>query len=325
MPSGQRVLPPGNDPAIGWGNRKQPCFLPECGVSQWLLDLLRDAGWLSELALLNLAKNPELNNFSSVVAGLRRALESLDLTACRMGGADLTSLLECGPFERLGQLSLGSNPLGDTGAMLLASTKALPALRILDLRNTGLTGEGLFSLASESLLAGLERLNLSSQKPLAKWRIQMNRANDSDSSTSVGEVSILEKLLHSPAAANLRQIRAEGRLSLLRLMLGEGCALNSRAIKDFSELIRNRQAPAQEVIRQPVDMGADHRKNQALMNWCTRPRTPPPALLQPASVRLPDSLGRTGDGAVVAQWEELVVGEEPANHPDPTDPAGRAN
>jgi len=244
-----------------------------------LLDLLRDAGWLSELALLNLAKNPELNNFSSVVAGLRRAVESLDLTACRMGGADLTSLPECGPFKRLGQLSMGSNPLEDTRAMLLASTKALPALRILDLRNTGLTGEGLSSLASESLLDGLERLNLSSQKPLAKWQIQVNRTNDSDSSTSGGEVSILEeweaglkKMLHSPAAANLQQIRAEGRLSRLRLMLGEGCALNSRAITDFSELIRNRQAPAQEVIRQPVDMEADHRRNQALMNWCTRPR-----------------------------------------------------
>jgi hypothetical protein len=99
------------------------------------------------------------------VAGITRwsqlgALEALYLGRCRLGAKGVANLLDGPPLTHLVKLALAKNELGNPAATTIAKRAAqLPALRVLDLRETGVGTPGAKTLL-EGALAAVRRFDL---------------------------------------------------------------------------------------------------------------------------------------------------------------------
>jgi Leucine Rich repeat len=90
-------------------------------------------------------------------------LRALDLASCnvRVEGA---KLLASAKLDKLVELGLSGNALGDTGIAALAKAKLLAALRVVDLENNAITAAGMRSLAAAPWLATVEELSIARNK-----------------------------------------------------------------------------------------------------------------------------------------------------------------
>lgn len=92
--------------------------------------------------------------------GALASVESLYLAECEISARALGKLLADGVFAQLDKLCLTGNELGDAGATAIADhARNLPALRYLELRNTGISDAGRGALLAAPLPA-LRRLDL---------------------------------------------------------------------------------------------------------------------------------------------------------------------
>jgi hypothetical protein len=78
----------------------------------------------------------------------------------RIRSAGARGLVESGGLPALAHLDLRHNPIGDTGALVLAQCRDSARLRVLDLYNCSIRDEGGQALADSPWLSDLAQLDL---------------------------------------------------------------------------------------------------------------------------------------------------------------------
>ena len=208
-------------------NKLKSLTLRACGIQADIARKISEAGWLAGPTCLNLSQN----KFDSL-AGLfdhHKAsicqVESLELTYCGITCEQLQAWLNIESWERLRNLNLAGNALGNNGVALLSTAKNLPCLNTLNLYETSINGESISHLANGNLLQHLDKLVL----------------NNNCLSDKEGWQKKLETLLCSPAVTNLRQLRFDAKDDWIQKNISSPeCRLNQFALKDLSNLIKQR-------------------------------------------------------------------------------------
>lgn len=100
-----------------------------------------------------------LDSVAASTLGRATALESLALRGNRIDARGAASLV-AGAFSSLVELDLGSNPIGDDGAMALLRSETLSTLERLALPNCRITDDGVRRLVASGSLGVLRSLSL---------------------------------------------------------------------------------------------------------------------------------------------------------------------
>lgn len=148
-------------------NRIRSITLRACSLRGHSLQTLAACGWLSGPTKIDLSQN-HLGDLDALALEENldaESVESLNLAGCDINGERLGQWLGLGPWERLGQLNLAWNPLGEEGWRHLANGKNTPALQVLDATSTLVTLQGLEHFANGSLFPRLGRLALRGKNP----------------------------------------------------------------------------------------------------------------------------------------------------------------
>jgi uncharacterized protein (TIGR02996 family) len=135
--------------------------LSSCHIREEGVRALARAPWLAGLERLHLNANDLSSGTVDLLAAPLTSLRWLDLAGAQVTPEGLAALTASPHLQKLEILSLAGHELGNAMGTLLAASDTLPALRVLDLYDTGFTGEGLRALTRWPGLARLEALNLS--------------------------------------------------------------------------------------------------------------------------------------------------------------------
>lgn len=135
------------------------------GLKEEHMTLLASSTALARLTRLSLAGIPWIGNVPGVFSSrpLFR-LRHLDLSACRIGLAQLPILLESPWLNGVQSLVLDDNPIGDRGAALLANHPGAGHLQELSLARCGLGDDGLLALVNSSTMADMRHVDLRGQE-----------------------------------------------------------------------------------------------------------------------------------------------------------------
>ena len=148
-------------------NRIRSLTLRACSLTGHSLKTLAECGWLSGPTRIDLSQNHLGDLDARALEGILDAgsIESLNLSGCVVNGERLGQWLALGPWERLGQLNLAFNPLGEEGWIQIANGQQTPALQWLDASSTHATGKGLDYFANGNLFPRLGRLTIRGNNP----------------------------------------------------------------------------------------------------------------------------------------------------------------
>ncbi len=135
------------------------------GLKEEHIALLASSPSLARLTRLSLAGIPWIGNVPGVFSSRPLfQLKHLDLSASRIGLAQLPNLLESPWLKGVQSLVLDDNPIGDRGAALLANHPGAGQLQELSLARCGLGDDGLLALTNNSSMADLRHVDLRGQE-----------------------------------------------------------------------------------------------------------------------------------------------------------------
>lgn len=226
-------------------NRLRSITLRACSLTGNSLEALARCGWLSGPTRIDLSQNHLSQLDARELEGNLdyQAVESLNLSGCGIDGEKLGYWLALGPWDRLGQLNVSCNPLGERGWRHLATDEFTPALISLDASSTLVTLQALENFANGSLFPKLARLSLRGKSPDPKM---------------VWPESI-RTLLGHPAIAGLSRIRFDAPEDWIQQeMASPECLLSAPAKEELLKLAETR-------LRETSRRKAEEKLNQQLM------------------------------------------------------------
>lgn len=185
----------------------------------------------------------------ALVRGPWGNLRALSMPRCRINAKLLGSLSRSGAWGKVESLDLSHNPLGDAGAVDLATmARTWPRLRELSLVNARVSAKGLEDLTHSALTAGLTHLKLTH----ARGGVAEARAiADGPSMTHLSALALMLKRM---GRVGLRALLDSPHISGLRSLSVMECGITDDAL---GELASHEAASALEVLRCRYDPVGD--------------------------------------------------------------------